>query len=220
MRPRIDKNSLIQYVKRVVRKLRHRYNRLRGPALLRKRLAKSLRWCIVIGSASKYDVDWIPTERQYLDLLKLDDWSRYFTPGSIDAMLAEHVWEHLTTDDGLTAAKTCFTYLRSGGYLRVAVPDGFHPDPNYLEWVRVGGASPMQITNDHRVLYTYRTLTDLFERASFKVKLYEYFDEGGQFHQEAWDPAAGTIRRSMRFDRRNKGGTLRYTSIILDALKP
>ena len=55
----------------------------------------------------------------------------YFNEGSIDAILAEHVWEHLAEEEGLAAAKCCYRYLRPGGYLRVAVPDGFHPDANF-----------------------------------------------------------------------------------------
>lgn len=37
--------------------------------------------------------------------------------------LAEHVWEHMTYEEGCQAAKNCYDYLADGGYLRVAVPD-------------------------------------------------------------------------------------------------
>jgi predicted SAM-dependent methyltransferase len=50
--------------------------------------------------------------------------------------------------------------------------------------------------------------------------LLEYFDERGTFHYHDWSPADGMIRRSARFDSRNVGGHLAYTSIILDAKKP
>jgi predicted SAM-dependent methyltransferase len=135
-------------------------------------------------------------------------------------MLAEHVWEHLAADEALTAARTCSTYLRCGGYLRIAVPDGLHPDPNYQAQSRVGGHGPGGGPNDHQVFYTYRTATELFELAGFSVELYEYFDEDGAFHYRPWDEHAGKIRRSKRFDHRNRGGRLGYTSIILDAVKP
>jgi predicted SAM-dependent methyltransferase len=52
-------------------------------------------------------------------------------------MLAEHVWEHLTEEEGLAAARACFKYLSPGGFLRVVVPDGLHPDPAYVEWSRL-----------------------------------------------------------------------------------
>src|SRR6476620_1394942 len=130
-------------------------------------------------------------------------------------MLAEHVWEHLTADEALSAARTCFTYLRPGGYLRIAVPDGLHPDPAYQAQSMVGGRGPGGGPNDHKVLYTYATLRGLFEFAGFQVELYEYFDEEGAFHYHRWDERDGKIRRSKRFDHRNRGGRLGYTSIVL-----
>jgi predicted SAM-dependent methyltransferase len=99
----------------------------------------------------------------------------------------------------------------------VAVPDGLHPNPNLIEAVRVDGSG--SAAQEHKVLYTYRTLKEVFEAVGFKVELYEYFDEQGRFHYREWDPQEGTIRRSKRFDRRNKDGVLRYTSIVLDAKK-
>jgi predicted SAM-dependent methyltransferase len=127
------------------------------------------------------------------------------------------VWEHLTEEDGARAARQCFEYLKPGGYLRVAVPDGFHPDETYIEYVRPGGTGAG--ADDHKVLYTHKTFAALFERAGFRVELLEYFDSSGEFHFVDWSPEAGTIVRSRRFDDRNAGGTLKYTSIILDAQK-
>jgi len=109
-------------------------------------------------------------------------------------------------------------FLKPGGYLRVAVPDGFHPDPEYVEWVRPGGTGPG--SDDHKVLYTYATFRDLFEKIGFDVVLHEYFDESGQFHFTDWAPSDGMIERSKRYDSRNANGRLAYTSIILDAVKP
>jgi len=173
---------------------------------------------IVIGSSGIYDKGWIGTDIEYLNLLKPHDWKRFFLPNSIDAILAEHVWEHLTTDEGFAAAQQCFTYLKPGGYLRVAVPDGFHPNPNYIQYVKVGGCGAG--AHDHKVLYDCTSLTALFEKAGFRVKLLEYFDRDGNFHFVEWDPNDGTIRRSKRFDPRNHGEELNYTSLILDAYKP
>lgn len=48
----------------------------------------------------------------------------------------------------------------------------------------------------------------------------EYWDERGQFHYEEWDEDDGFIGRSRRFDTRNQGGTLGFTSLIIDAIKP
>ncbi|MDF3056915.1 MAG: hypothetical protein K0R17_1130 [Rariglobus sp.] len=197
---------------------RARYRRVRGSHELKNALLKSeARKRIVLGAAGVCDTDWIPSDIEYLDMLKQSDWDRFFTPGSIDAMLAEHVWEHLTSDQGAIAAANCFKYLRPGGYLRVAVPDGLHPSPIYREWVRVGGSGPG--ADDHKILHTYRTFSALFEQAGFQCKLLEYFDENGNFHECEWSLADGRIVRSKHLDERNHNGALNYTSIILDASK-
>ncbi len=228
-----------------IMKTRRVYYRHFGRSKLRKMLAAYPRKRIVIGAWDRYDPDWIPTQRDFLDLLRPEHWERFFQPNSVEAMLAEHVWEHLTEEDGRAAALTCYKYLRPGGYLRVAVPDGLHPDPEYVDLVKAGavpdeaeGASiqPGPRINDgnaadHKALYTYRTLQKVFEDAGFRVVLYEYFDEAGTFHCKEWDRKAGTIWRSKRFDPRNRDGQLpsvypgsmddylNYSSIILDAVK-
>jgi predicted SAM-dependent methyltransferase len=172
---------------------------------------------IVIGAAGVFDKGWIGTDVDCLNLLERKHWDSYFQKNSIDAILAEHVWEHLTIEDGLTAAENCFAYLKPGGYLRAAVPDGFHPSKQYIDWVRVGGSGPG--SDDHKVLFNHQTFRQLFEKAGFRVTLLEYFDERAEFHYSDWDPQAGNIRRSRRFDKRNTGGALAYTSVILDAYK-
>lgn len=219
MRQLLKKILFIGAARRAARRIRKAYDRRFGAARLKRVLATSPHKKIVIGASGKYDSGWIPTNVDYLNLIKPADWERFFQPNSLEAMLAEHVWEHLTEEEGYEAARTCFEYLRPGGYLRVAVPDGLHPNPTYLEWVKVGGRSPMQIANGHKVLYTHDTLQHMFESSGFRVKLYEYFDAAGMFYCRDWDEKAGKIWRSKRFDPRNRGGELVFTSIVLDAVK-
>jgi len=218
---------VIKQVRRATRKTRNAFYRHFGEYRLRRMLSTYPRKRIVIGAGTKYDSGWIPTQRQFLNLLEPAEWERLFQPNSIEALLAEHVWEHLTPEEALAAARTCFKYLRPGGHLRVAVPDGLHPDPAYMEVVRVGARIP----NDHKVLYSYRALGELFEKAGFRVELYEYFDEASRFQYRDWDENKGTIWRSKRFDPRNGNGKLlsvhpgslddylAYSSIVLDAIK-
>ncbi len=111
-----------------------------------------------------------------------------------------------------------FSIPAPGGYLRVAVPDGLHPDPSYNDWVRPGGSGPG--AEDHKCLFTYKTFSKLFADVGFDVNLLEYFDETREFHRLDWSPADGMIDRSRQFDPRNDGAKLKYTSIILDAVKP
>ena len=173
---------------------------------------------IVVGSGGSGQPGWIMTDREFLDLLCPRDWQAFFEENSISAILAEHVWEHLTLAEGLAAAVTCHNYLKPGGRLRIAVPDGFHPNPDYIELVRVGGSGVGAV--DHKVLYNHDTLASLLKRAGFEVKPLEYFDAAGNFRATDWSPADGLVRRSQRFDPRNHDGRLRYTSLIVDARKP
>jgi predicted SAM-dependent methyltransferase len=172
---------------------------------------------LVLGSGSLSQKGWLATDREHLDMLNHAHWSRYFGKESVDAMFAEHVWEHLTEADAVEAARNCRCYLKPGGYLRVAVPDGLHPSQAYRDAVKPMGSGAG--ADDHKVLYTYATLSRVFEEAGFRVELLEYFDENGSFQAGDWDPKDGLVLRSRRFDERNSDGRLNYTSIILDARK-
>lgn len=168
---------------------------------------------IVIGASGVFEPGWTPTDAREFDLLRPQTWERFVAPASIDCLLAEHVWEHLTLDQGKTAAQTCHHFLKPGGYLRVAVPDGFFPSPEFQEYIKIGGKAGGGVIGGHLVVYTYAMLREVFDSVGFQTTLLEYHDEQGQFHQRSWDPVAGKIHRSKRFDERGP------ISIILDARK-
>lgn len=171
---------------------------------------------IILGAANQRDEGWLPTDIYELDITAELDWARFFQPGSVDSMLAEHVWEHLTKEQGRLAALNCYKYLKPEGHLRVAVPDGFNPDPNYIEGVRVGGTGPG--AQDHKVIYNCKTIKHLFEEAGFYVYLLEYFDENGVFRTASWSLADGTIHRSSLHHPELPPGGIN-SSLILDARK-
>lgn len=173
---------------------------------------------IIVGAGGRAPSGWVATDQPTLDLLREDDWDRWFVPGSIDRILAEHVWEHLTPEDGARAAALCLRYLSPGGMLRIAVPDGLHPDPDYVEAVRPGGSGPG--ADDHHVLYDAVSLSWMLNRVGFAPRVVEHHDRRGRFHREPWDASDGVVMRSSRFDRRNRGGRMRYTSLIVDGYKP
>jgi predicted SAM-dependent methyltransferase len=170
---------------------------------------------VITGAGGISHEGWISTDIRELNILKEDDWNRYFSEGSVDAMLAEHVWEHLSAEDAEIAVRNCYRYLKPGGYLRAAVPDGLHPSKEYIAAVKPGGTGSG--ASDHKVLYTYKTIETLFRSAGFDVDLLEWFDEEGNFHKKDWSESMGLIMRTSARDPRNENGTLNYTSIMLDA---
>lgn len=172
---------------------------------------------VILGAAHTHFSGWISTNYPTVDITRRDSMSRHFKAGVVSAFLAEHVWEHLTPEQADAACRNCYEALAPGGYLRMAVPDGLHPDPVYIEQVRPRGSGPG--SDDHKVLYTYETLSSLLEAAGFKIKLLEYFDENGKFHYSEWSTDDGMIIRSSRFDKRNAIKPNAYTSLIVDALK-
>lgn len=176
---------------------------------------------VIIGAGQQAYPGWIATQKEQLDLLRREDWAASFRERPADALLCEHVWEHLSEQEGRAAAHLCCEFLRPGGYLRCAVPDGFFPDPEYQRMAQVGGPGPEDHpAADHKIVYTYKLFADVFAAAGFEVDLLEYCDDGGRFHYNHWDPAQGMIYRSLRFDHRNRDGHLKSVSLILDAKKP
>ncbi len=127
---------------------------------------------IIIGAGDQRYPGWTDTQKEDLDLLQPASWTARYRAGTIDALLCEHVWEHLTEAEGRAAARVCFEFLRPGGYLRVAVPDRNFPNPEYQRGVQVGGPGAMDHpAADHKIVYDYRFLADVLEGAGFEVDI-------------------------------------------------
>jgi predicted SAM-dependent methyltransferase len=169
---------------------------------------------ILIGAALTTVPGWIATNRETLDLLRPQQWAAWLSEASVDAITAEHVWEHLSSSEARVAARTCFRFLKPGGRLRIAVPDGHHPDPAYIDYVRPGSYP------GHKNLFTFDTLAALLTELGFHVRPLEYFKANGQFLEEFWSPTNGPIARCRDLDPRNKNGSLEFTSLIVDGIKP
>src|SRR4051794_26137743 len=89
-----------------------------------------------IGSGGiNIDNTWFPTDIQTLDITKEEDWKRHLLFIRLRNIMAEHVWEHLDEKDTLKANQNCFKFLEKGGRLRIAVPDGFMPNLDYINHV-------------------------------------------------------------------------------------
>jgi len=136
-------------------------------------------------------------------------------PGSVAVILAEHVLEHLQPNDCLAALVNCYVFLKDGGLLRLAVPDGYRPDMRY----RVAVAPP---ADGHAVLFTIDEIAETLKRVGYEVHPLEYYDKQGTFHSSFPDPDAGIVDRSSWYDHREqfRYGDVCYTSLIVDARKP
>ncbi|QYE99475.1 class I SAM-dependent methyltransferase [Paraclostridium sordellii] len=175
---------------------------------------------VILGAGNTKLDGWISTQEKDLNLLDIKDFKKYFEECSIDAMLAEHVWEHMTKEEGIVAAKNCYEFLKEGGYIRVAVPDRNFKNEWYQNMVKVGGPGPVDHpAYTHKIVYDYLSFGEVFKAAGFEVELLEYCDEEGVFHYKYWNEKDGKIGRSFRFDTRNSLEKLGMVSIIIDAKK-
>jgi len=186
--------------------LRQRVKRLRYEGKLVK---------LVIGSASKSYEGWLNTDLPILDALNPAQWNYIFPRGSLDRILAEHVIEHWTEHEFRLFLRIIQPFLSEQGFTRIAVPDGFHPDPSYIDWVKPGGIGIG--ADDHKVLYNHIAITGVLSEEGYDHNLLEYFDEAGQFHCSPWEISDGFVARSADYDHRNKENPLSYTSLIVDA---
>lgn len=170
-----------------------------------------------VGAGKSKYKNWFATDITTLDITKETDFEKYFRNKKIDKILAEHVLEHLSNEDLEKMTKNFYKYTSQGAVIRIAVPDGFHVDKNYIDRVKPGGFG--EGAHDHKNLFNYKTLTDVFEKTGFKAKLIEYWDENGEFHSSYENNDDGYIERSFINDERNKDGKPNYTSLIIDFRK-
>lgn len=170
---------------------------------------------LVIGSGPTSYEGWLTTNLPILDALKSADWSYIFQPGTLDRILAEHVIEHWTEKEFRLFLSIVRSFLSERSLLRIAVPDGFHPDPSYRDYVKLGGRGSG--ADDHKVLYNYITMSRVLFEEQYNYNLLEYFDEAGQFHRSPWKINDGFVERCADHDPRNKEHPLTYTSLIIDA---
>jgi len=173
---------------------------------------------LVVGAGRTGYDGWISTNIDSLNLLDRSDWESLVGNVRLDRVLAEHVWEHLSPTDGIAALRNVADHLKPGGRVRIAVPDGHHPDAEYIEHVKPGGIGPG--ADDHKILYTSEILESAMREAGLVPEVLEHWDAAGEFHATDWDPADGKVVRSLKFDSRNAGGVLKYTSLIVDGVKP
>src|SRR5438132_8758685 len=108
---------------------------------------------IITGARGTSQPGWLSLERAQLDIRDRLQWGRLFAPDSVEAVLSEHVLEHLTADEARATAQNVYEFLRPGGYWRIAVPDANNPDPVYQDMCRPGGFERAKVQRWTSILY-------------------------------------------------------------------
>ncbi len=150
---------------------------------------------IIVGAGGTSFPDWLSFNEEELDIRDPYQWAQLFEPESLDRILAEHVWEHLNNMEGFQSARNAHRYLKPGGVLRVAVPDGKHPDLAYINWVRPGN---WLNGDDHKVLYTAESLSRVLSLAGFTPIVRECWDDHGNLWSSEMDLADGYLFRACK----------------------
>lgn len=169
---------------------------------------------LVIGAANLGEDEWFKTDILILDVTNEKQFRHFFSERKIRRVLAEHVLEHLTTEQIDQMLVNILKYSTPDVRIRIAVPDGNHANPLYIEGAKPGGTGAG--ADDHKHLFTYQSLSNIFSRHGFKAHLVEYWDENKEFHTVYKDDENGLIRRSYVNDPRRKDDVPYYTSLIID----
>lgn len=183
---------------------------------------------IIVGAGGMTQDGWVPFEFDNLDIRDRRSWQWHFAPGTVDAVVSEHVLEHLYLAEAAAAARNVYEFLRRGGHWRIAVPDGYNPDPHYHEHSRPGGqyqtfCQPIFGEGPpHRVFYDVDSLTRLLTDAGFTIRPLEWHTRDGVLHRTNWKHADGFIKRSIGTEHISNMRLLLgfdNTSLIVDAIK-
>jgi predicted SAM-dependent methyltransferase len=172
---------------------------------------------VIVGAAKTRYEGWIATNRDFFDLTNRNIFKKLFKDKKMNKVLAEHVFEHLSHKDLKNALYNIYIFMEKGGNLRIAVPDGFHKDKKYIDAVKPGGNGIG--ADDHKHLFTYKSLGNILKEVGFDVNMIEYWDENKNFHSCYQNDENGVIQRAYINDSRNSDGIPNYTSLIVDAVK-
>jgi predicted SAM-dependent methyltransferase len=172
---------------------------------------------IIVGAGPTKYKGWFSTDIVTLDVTNVNHFEKYFKKRKINKVLAEHVLEHLTKNEIELMISNFQKYSSNDINIRIAVPDGFHGHKDYIDKVKPAGSGVG--AEDHKHLFNYKTLSELFEKQNFKSYLTEYWDENGNFQSYYTNDENGFVKRSFLNDNRNLDGIPHYTSLIIDFRK-
>jgi predicted SAM-dependent methyltransferase len=180
-----------------------------------------------IGCGAKKYKGWLNLDKKTgFNVCLVSCWDKLgLTENSVDNILSEHMLEHLSDEDRHLCVKHFYYYLKPGGIARIAVPDGYRPNPTTENPdaksvdIFVPGQGRMK---GHKYCYTLDTLCALFAEHGFvDYTPVEYYDENGVFHKNSWTRENGFVKRSYDFDKRNrdKKRKVKVTSLFVDFKK-
>lgn len=205
-------------VRRAVKFFKYRYRRF----AISRPVSRGEKIRIIAGAAETFQDGWYSTNEQWLDVTDPVDWRRVFHGRRlITHVVAEHVFEHLTYDECRKALVNISSHMVDGGRARIAVPDGYHPDENYLRHVGINGIGADAA--DHKQLLNVDVLFKLFREAGFVPTHLEGYDSEGNLVRNSYSTDDGFIQRSRvnaSPDSRNRWGFVDAdTSLIVDGVK-
>ena len=182
---------------------------------LKNKISKHRSIKIIIGAGdTRYDT-WVPTDYPIFDVLNYSHWKYLISGAKVKHILAEHVFEHLKSEELLIALRNIKKYARNDIVIRIAVPDGNFPDINYIRHVEPGGIGPG--AHDHKILYTKEKLDSVISKdPSWAIDFVEYWTEAGEIVSTYSDYPNGKVTRCLKNDIRNTNEEIKYTSLIVD----
>ena len=161
-----------------------------------------------VNTLEHFGPSFIAFDINSFDLLDEEDFLFYFgMEGSVDAMVTEHVFEHLDIKECLQALRLCRKYLKktTEAYMRLAVPDWWRYPENTTTAFYAA-----DIRDGHFVQYNLDSLGEMLTYASFQFQPREY-NNGSIKFSGSLDPLKGMIKRSFCFDHRG------VYSLVVDA---
>lgn len=179
---------------------------------------------VIVGAGDTSFEGWVATDMDTVNLLDPGKLVTAFPlPATLTALLAEHVLEHFDVQEALAASEAAYCLLKPGGIFRVAVPETLMPVHTVSIYGYGGWGVKSQTISGypgHHSAWDATSLSQLLQLAGFQTLPLEFWDTKGTFHSEPWDDSSGPITRSAARDFRNRNGSLVFTSLIVDAVKP
>ncbi len=179
---------------------------------------------IIIGAAETFQEGWYSTNENWLDISSKNDWHKIFKNKKlITNILSEHVFEHLSKNELEKTLQNIYEYTLETCVIRIAVPDGFNPNKEYLKNVGINGIGAD--AKDHKQLFNSESLTKILALAGFDSVIQEGYKKNGELILNDISSENGIVMRS----RNNKSKNIildkqwlfhdSRTSLIIDAFK-